>query len=100
MYKYILLFCIFFVNNLAFADNWIPYQGQNNTIIQTQTTTISQPVIPTYVVLPQPIIVYRAVPYVWYNSYIVEQRCLFHKTQRIVSEPVVQWLYQPYTIYR
>jgi len=78
---------VFFILGLSmdvYAQNWIPYQ---QPVVYTQNI-----VEQTYI---QPVVVYNWVPYVIQQNIVVEQRCLFYKTQRIVTVPQTQWIYQP-----
>lgn len=83
------------IDNKANAQNWIPYQGYQTQTIQV---TNSYPVFiqPT----PQPIIINQWVPFTVPQTTIIEQHCLFRKTQKIVTEPVTQWIYMPVIIYK
>jgi hypothetical protein len=80
----------------TYAQNWIPYQGYQQEIIQQTTVNHHQ----NYVYQPQPTIVYQYIPYVVNQPIVVEQRCLLYKTQRVVYTPQVQYFYQPILVYR
>lgn len=69
----------------AYAQEWIPYQ---------------QYAEPVYIQQPQPVIVHQYAPYIVQQNIVVEKRCLFVKTQTVVTRPVTQWIYQPVLIYR
>ncbi len=88
------LFC-FATNLSANAQNWIPYQGYQVQTVQVANTypVIIQPV-------PQPVVVHQWVPFIFPQTTIVEQHCLFRKTQKIVTEPVTQWIYMPVVVYK
>ena len=89
-------FCCFAINTGANAQNWIPYQGY--AISTTSQTTYTYPFIMQPV--PQPVVFYQWTPYVVPQTTIVEHQCLFLKTQKVVTEPVVQWFYVPTLIYK
>jgi hypothetical protein len=80
----------------AYAQNWIPYQEYREPVFQT-ITTIQQYQVPT---IPQPIIVYQWTPYAVNQNIILEQRCLFHKTQKLISVPQTYWTLQPVMMYK
>jgi len=77
------------VSSNLYAQEWIPYQQYVEPIPQT-----------VYVQQPQPVLIYQYVPYTVQQNIVVEKRCLFVKTQTVVSRPVIQWIYQPVLIYR
>lgn len=79
-----------FLSN-AYSQEWIPYQ---------QTVQTSYSVQQTYIYQPQPIVVYRWVPQIIQENFVIERRCLFHTTQTVVAKPTVQWILQPVVIYR
>lgn len=84
----VMLFLMGVSSNL-YAQEWIPYQQYVEPIPQT-----------VYVQQPQPVLIYQYVPYTVQQNIVVEKRCLFVKTQTVVSRPVIQWIYQPVLIYR
>jgi len=77
------------VSSNLYAQEWIPYQQYVEPIPQT-----------VYVQQPQPVLIYQYVPYTVQQNIVVEKRCLFVKTQTVVSRPVIQWIYQPVLICR
>lgn len=85
---------VLFTGTLTYAQEWISYQPYPQPIIQQ---TITYPVVP---LPPQPAIIYQWVPYSAQQNIIVEQHCLFRRTQTLISRPTVQWVYQPVVIYR
>lgn len=99
MKKYIhtilaVLLCLV-INDKVNAQNWIAYQGYQNPTVQIITTypVVIQPV-------PQPIVVNQWVPFIVPQTTVIEHHCLFRKTQKIVTEPVMQWIYMPVVIYK
>jgi hypothetical protein len=91
--------CFYFVAftiiicNITHGQDWIPYV---NNFPVTQTTITQQTFIPP----PQPVVVYQYSPYIVQQPMVVEQRCLWHRTQRVIYVPQVQYFYQPIWIYR
>lgn len=86
-----LMFLFVTVNNANAQDCWTPFRGH------VQTTVVqSYPVNP----VPQPVVVYQWVPVIVNQNTIVDQQCLFRRTQTVTVQPVVQWIYQPVIIYR
>lgn len=83
------------ISNIANAQNWIPYQPYQTQNIQVTNT---YPVIIQSV--PQPIVVNQWVPFIVPQTTIVEQHCLFRKTQKIITEPVTRWIYMPVVVYK
>ena len=79
------------VGSNLYAQNWIPYQEPIQPVVQTQVVYVSQ---------PQPVVVYRWVPYTVQQNVIVEQQRIFCRTQTVVTKPVTQWIFQPVVIYR
>lgn len=73
----------------TYAQEWIPYQQYAEPVPQM-----------VYVQQPQPVLVYQYVPYTVQQNIVVEKRCLFVKTQTVVTRPVTQWIYQPVVVYR
>ena len=99
MKKYIhtilaILLCLV-INDKVNAQNWIPYQAYP---IQTVQVTTAYPVVIQPV--PQPIVVNQWVPFIVPQTTVIEHHCLFRKTQKIVTEPVMQWIYMPVVIYK
>lgn len=92
--KYLIALTILCMATETFAQEWIYYQQYQQPIIQQ---TITYPVVP---LPPQPAIIYQWVPYSAQQNIIVEQHCLFRRTQTLISRPTVQWVYQPVVIYR
>lgn len=90
------IFLAIMTYNNAYAQEWIPYQGQHiQSVIQT-TNTIQQSIPYVY----QPVINYQYVPYIVNHPVVIEHRCLFYKTQKIIYFPQVQYFYQPVVIYK
>lgn len=89
-----LLFCLT-TNYGAYAQNWIPYQGY-----QTQTVEVTNTYPVVFYPNPQPVVVYQWTPYVVPQITITEYQCLFHRTQKVVTEPVIQWIYSPFIVYK
>lgn len=86
-----LLFLFVGINNVN-AQDWIPLQKyQQTTVVQT---------VPVINPVPQPFVVYQWVPVVVNQNTIVEQYCLFRRTQTVTVQPSIQWVYQPVIIYR
>ncbi len=79
------------VGSNLYAQEWIPYQQPIQPVVQTQLV---------YVYQPQPVVVYRWVPYSIQQNVIIEQQRLFCRTQTIVSRPYTQWVIQPVVVYR
>lgn len=79
--------------NSVYAQDWIPYVNNHQQVIQT---TVTQQTYTT----PQPVITYQYVPCFIQQPLIIEQRCLFHRTQKIVYVPQVQYFYTPILVYR
>lgn len=77
----------------VYAQEWIAYQQLSPPVVQT-TSVVH--VLPS----PQPVVIYQWVPYTTHQSVVVEQYCLFRRIQRITTQPVTQWIYQPIVVYR
>jgi len=92
--KYLIVLATLFVSTEIFAQEWVPYQPYTTTVVQPSISYSSIPIV------QQPVIIYQWVPYSIQQNTIVEQYCLFRKTQTIISKPAVQWIYQPVIIYR
>ncbi len=88
---FIMLFLMSISSNL-YAQEWVAY----NQHIQPQP----QPQIQTVYIQPQPVLVYQWVPYTVQQNIVVEQRYLFCKRQTVVTQPTIQWIYQPVIIYK
>ena len=83
------------VSSKANAQNWIPYQGY-----QTQTVQVTN-TYPVFIQpIPQPVIVNQWVPFIVPQTTVIEQHCLFRKTQKVITEPVTQWIYMPVVVYK
>lgn len=91
--KYLILLATLFMVTEAYAQEWIAYQPYPQAVVQQN---IVYPVVP----VPQPVVIHQWVPYPVQQNIVVEQHCLFRRTQTVVSKPAVQWVYQPVVIYR
>jgi len=89
LYLILILFAV--SNNTNAQDYWIPFSGYHQTTV-VQNYTINP--------VPQPVLVYRLVPVLVNQNTVTEQYCLFRKTQTIIVQPTIQWIYQPVLIYR
>jgi hypothetical protein len=74
----------------AYSQEWIAYQ---NLQPPPQVQVVHS-------VQYQPVVVYQWVPYVVQQNVVVEQQCLFRRTQTIITKPTIQWILQPVVIYR
>lgn len=92
--KYIIVLATLFMGTTAYAQEWIAYQTYTQPVIQQ---TITYPVVQ---LPPQPAVIYQWVPYSVQQNIVVEQHCLFRRTQTVISRPAVQWVYQPVIVYR
>ena len=92
--KCLYFLCAMTITNSAYAQDWIPYVYSSPTV--TQTTITQQ----TYNPPPQPVVVYQYTPYVVQQPIVVEQRCLWYRTQKVVYVPQVQYFYHPVWVYR
>ena len=92
--KYLIALVTLFMATEIYAQEWVAYQQYPQPAIQQ---TIVYPVVP---LPPQPAVIYQWVPYATQQSIVVEQYCLFRRTQTVISRPTVQWIYQPVVIYR
>lgn len=88
----LVMFVVISLCGNSFADEWIPYRENYVPIIEPRVTYI----VPQY----QPVVYYQPVPYVVYQNVVVENRCLFHRTQTLVTRPITQYYYQPVVLYR
>jgi len=86
-----LILIIMSLSSKTYAQNWIPYQ-------QVIQPAIEQPIV--YVIQPQPVVVYQWTPYIIQQNLIIEQQCLFRRTQTVINKPVTQWILQPVVLYR
>jgi len=86
--------CMTALCNITHGQEWIPYVSN---AVQTTQTTITQQ---TFVPPPQPVVVYQYTPYIVQQPIVVEQRCLWHRTQKVVYVPQVQYFYHPVWVYR
>lgn len=82
------------INSTAYAQNWIPYQGYPPQTIQINNYSVYFPPF------PQSFVVYQWTPYIVQQTTVVEHRRLFCKTQQVVTEPVIQWIYSPFIVYK
>jgi hypothetical protein len=87
----LLMLMIMSIGSNLYAQNWIPYQETVQPVVQTQVVYMPQ---------PQPVVIYQWVPYVAQQNVIVEQQCLFRRTQTVVSRPFTHWVLQRVVIYR
>lgn len=89
--KNLCLFLVFLFSLISnsYAQEWIPYQ-----------TPVVQPIVQYQVYQPQPVVVYQLVPYIVQQNILIEKHCLFHRTQTLVTRPVLQYVYQPVIIYQ
>lgn len=92
--KYLIILAILFTSTEIFAQEWVSYQPYPVTIVQNNINYYPIPVV------QQPIVVYQWVPYSTQQNIVVEQYCLFRRTQTVISKPAIQWVYQPAIIYR
>jgi hypothetical protein len=92
--KYLIVLLMLFTSTEIFAQEWVPYQPYPITVVQPNINYYPVPTV------QQPVIVYQWVPYSVQQNIIVDQYCLFRRTQTVVSRPTVQWIYQPVVIYR
>lgn len=78
----------------ANAQNYVPLPSYypNTTFVQTVPVNV--------VAQPQPAIVYQWVPVVVNTNTVYEHNCLFRRTQTVVNQPQIQWIYQPVLVYR
>lgn len=87
------MLCILSVNpKNGFTQEWIPYVNHTIITVTEQTQVVYRQ--------PQPVMVYQWIPYIIPQSYVVEKRCLLHKTYHVMNQPTVQWIYQPVVTYR
>lgn len=93
--KTLCMMLLFLLINMgsANAQYWIPFQGYNTQTIQTTHSYHINHV-------PQPIVVYQWVPVVMQQNTVIDNFCLFRRTQTVVTQPVIQWVYQPFLVYR
>lgn len=88
------LFCC--TTNLSvYAQNWIPYQGY-----QTQTVQVTNTYPVVFYPNPQPVVVHQWTPYIIPQTTVIEHQCWFRRTQKVVTEPVIQWIYTPIVAYK
>ena len=83
------------INSTANAQNWIPYQGY-----QTQTVQVTNTYPVAFYPNPQPVVVHQWTPYIVPQTIVTEHQCWFRRTQKVVTEPVIQWIYTPVVVYR
>lgn len=91
--KYLIVLATLFIGTSAYAQEWIAAQPYPQPIA---APSIVYPIVP----VPQPVVVYQWVPYAAQQNIVVEQHCLFRRTQTVISRPTVQWVYQPVIVYR
>jgi hypothetical protein len=87
----VMFFMISLFNN-TFADEWVAYRPNFVHVVEQPVNYV----VPQY----HSVVYYQPVPYVSYQNFIIEKQCLLFRTQRIVTQPVVQWYYQPMVLYR
>ena len=91
--KYLIALATLFIATEIYAQEWIAYQQYPQPVVQQN---IVYPIVPVH----QPVIVHQWVPYPIQQNIVVEQHCLFRRTQTVISRPTIQWVYQPVVIYR
>lgn len=88
-----MLFSLCFLCNSSYSQEWIPFQGHiNNTVQYYPIYNHPQPT--------QQMIIYQLTPVIVYENIITDQHCLFRRTQTIVSQPVIRWVYYPTIVYK
>jgi hypothetical protein len=92
--KYLLFVTVVSFSGVVYAQNWIPYQNNPPQLVQQTVTQQS------YVQQSQPVVYYQYVPYVVNQPTVIEERCWFHRTHKVVYVPQLQYFYQPVLIYR
>ena len=91
--KYLIVLATLFIGTSSYAQEWIASQPYPQPIVPP---SIVYPIVPVH----QPVVIYQWVPYATQQNIVVEQYCLFRRTQTVISRPTVQWVYQPVIVYR